>query len=32
MPGGCDEAAWAAKGLPTAGSIMLKLSVQDVGV
>ena len=32
MPAGFDEAAWAAKGLPKAGSIMLKLSVQDVGV
>jgi hypothetical protein len=31
MPGGFDEAAWAAKGLPTSGSIVLKLTVTDVG-
>lgn len=27
MPGGFDEAAWAAKGLPTSGQIVLKLTV-----
>jgi hypothetical protein len=32
MPGGFDEAAWAAKGLPASSSITLRLTVQDVGV
>ena len=32
MSGGFDEAAWAAKGLPTSGSIVLKLTVADVGM
>ena len=30
MSGGFDEAAWAAKGLPTSGNIVLKLTVADV--
>jgi hypothetical protein len=29
MSGGFDEAAWAAKGLPTIGSIRLRLTVKD---
>jgi hypothetical protein len=29
---GFDEAAWAAKGLPTSGSIKLRLTVKDVGM
>jgi hypothetical protein len=29
MPGGFDEAAWAAKGLPSSGSIRLRLTVED---
>jgi hypothetical protein len=32
MSGGFDEAAWAAKGLPTTGSLKLRLTVKDVGV
>jgi hypothetical protein len=32
MPGGFDEAAWAAKGLPASGTIQLRLTVSDVGV
>ena len=32
MPGGFDEAAWVAKGLPTSGSIKLQLTVKDVGM
>jgi hypothetical protein len=32
MPGGFDDAAWAAKGLPTSGSVVLKLTVKDVGI
>jgi hypothetical protein len=31
MPGGFDEATWAAKGLPTSGNIVLRLTVTDVG-
>jgi hypothetical protein len=31
MPGGFDEAAWAANGLPTSGSILLMMTVEDVG-
>jgi hypothetical protein len=30
--GGFDEAAWAAKGLPTSGSILLRLTVKNVGI
>jgi hypothetical protein len=30
MSAGFDEDAWAAKGLPTSGNIMLKLTVKDV--
>jgi hypothetical protein len=32
MPGGFDEAVWAAKGLPTSGSIVLQLTVKDLGM
>jgi hypothetical protein len=32
MPGGFDDAAWAAKGQPTFGSIVLRLTVETVGV
>lgn len=31
MEGGWDEAAWASKGLPTAGCLAVKLSVVKVG-
>jgi hypothetical protein len=30
MAGGWDEAAWAAKGLPTSGQLTIKLTVSDV--
>jgi hypothetical protein len=30
--GGVDEAGWAANGLPTSGSIVLRLTAKDVGV
>jgi hypothetical protein len=32
MSGGFDEAAWAAKRLPANGSIVLRLTVMDVGM
>jgi hypothetical protein len=32
MSGGFDEAACAAKKLPTSGSIKLRLTVSDVGM
>jgi hypothetical protein len=32
MSGGFDEAAWAAKGLPASGNILLRLTVKDVGL
>jgi hypothetical protein len=32
MSGGFDEAAWAAKVLPSAGTVGLMLTVKDVGV
>lgn len=32
MSGGFDEAAWAAKALPTSGTVGLMLTVKDVGV
>jgi hypothetical protein len=32
MSGGFDEAAWAAKGLPASGTILLRLTVKDVRV
>jgi hypothetical protein len=31
MPGGWDEAAWAAKGLPASGTLPVKLTVSKVG-
>jgi hypothetical protein len=32
MAGAFDEAAWAAKGLPASGNIVLQLTVADVGM
>jgi hypothetical protein len=32
MSGGFDEAAWAAKGLPASGNMLLRLTVKDVGL
>jgi hypothetical protein len=31
MAGGFDEVAWAAKGLPTSGQLVFRLTVRDVG-
>jgi hypothetical protein len=31
MPDGFDEVAWAAKGLPTSGQLVFRLTVRDVG-
>jgi hypothetical protein len=32
MAGGFDEVAWAAKGLPASGNIVLQLTVADIGM
>lgn len=32
MSGGFDKTAWADKGLPAYGSVVLRLTVKDVGV